>query len=162
MRRLLGNAADKAGNATIAGRVRLLDLRQATADPNVAALTLKEATTLLADGLHRLSDLAKDLLQRPALDIIDAQSAAEAPTFLVLDHDDLAGVDLRPHLPDAHGKLTAEPSPEMQAERSTPLGDLLEPLTLDPLTVPDDGFLELLANERNLPKEIASELPKLY
>ena len=83
--------------------------------------------------------------------------------FLVLDHDDLAGVDLRPHLPDAHGDLTAEPSPEMLAERSTPLGDLLEPLTLDPLTVPDDnGFLELLAKERNLPKEIASEVPKLY
>ena len=38
-----------------------------------------------------------------------------------------------------------------------------QPLTLDPLTVPDDnGFLELLPKERNLPKEIASEVPKLY
>src|SRR5439155_7022474 len=109
MQRVLGNAAGQAEHATIAGRARLLDLRQPTGDPDVGKLTLKEATTLLADGLHRLPDLAKDLVQRPALDLLEAPSAAEAPMFLVLDHYDLAGDDVRPHLPDSHGHLTAEP-----------------------------------------------------
>ena len=78
----------------------------------------------------------------------------------MLDHDDLAGVDLRPHLPDRHGHYTAEPSPEMLAAPATPLADLLEPLDLDPLTVPDDHrFLELLAKERNLPAQIATRSP---
>jgi hypothetical protein len=75
----------------------------------------------------------------------------------------LAGEDLRPHLPDRHGDFTAEPSPEIALAPSTPLADLLEPLTLDPLTAHDDSRLvTLLAKERNLPKEIAAAIPDLY
>ena len=66
-------------------------------------------------------------------------------------------------LPDAHGDFTAEPATDTVSARATPLGDLLEPLTLDPLTVVDDArFLELLGKERNLPTEIASAIPGLY
>jgi hypothetical protein len=162
MRRLLGDAAAEAESASIAGRSRLLDLRQATGDPVVGELTLREATDLLADALSRLPDLARDLAERPALDLADPRSSTEAPAFLVLDHDDLAGVDLRPHLPDEGGRPTAEPSPAEQADRGTPLDQLLEPLDLDALTAADDHrFRELLARERNLPKEIASRIPDL-
>jgi hypothetical protein len=49
------------------------------------------------------------------------------------------------------------------AARATPLPDLLEPLQLDALTVPDDHrFLEALAKERNLPGDLAAQIPDLY
>jgi cytosine/adenosine deaminase-related metal-dependent hydrolase len=163
MRRLLGDAASEAEAATIAGRQRLLDLRQPTADPDTGKLTLKAATSLLEDALSRLPELAKSLATRPALDLLEPTPGEAAPRFLVLDHDDLAGEDLRPHLPDRHGDFTAEPSPEIALAPSTPLADLLEPLTLDPLTAHDDSRLvTLLAKERNLPKEIAAAIPDLY
>jgi 5-methylthioadenosine/S-adenosylhomocysteine deaminase len=162
MRQLLGSEADQAESARIAGRQRLLYFTQATADTDVGKLTLAQATDLLVDGLKRLPELAKDLLKRPALDLLDPASAGEAPVFLVLDHDDLSGVDLRPHLRDEHGEPTAELSVDA-AERATPLPDLLEPLDLDALTVPDDDrFVDALAKERNLPPDLAAQIPDLY
>src|SRR6476469_6275546 len=106
MRRLLGTAADNAEKATVAHRQRLIDLRQPTADPDVGELTLKAATELLRDGLARLPELAKGLATKSALDILDR----DAP-LRVLDHDDLAGVDLRPHLPYQCGGFTPELKP---------------------------------------------------
>ena len=50
-----------------------------------------------------------------------------------------------------------------QAERATPLADLLVPLTLDPLTVSDDSnFVEALAKEANLPQEVAAHVTDLF
>ena len=161
MRKLLGAEAAKSESATIAGRRRLLNFTQPTADPDVGSLTLGQATDLLVDGLKRLPDLAKDLLHRPALDLLET-APGTSPAILVLDHEDLAGVDLRPHLPDAHGEPTAELTLDL-TERGTPLPDLLEPLQLDGLTVHDDHrFLETLAKERNLPAELASQIHDLY
>jgi hypothetical protein len=46
---------------------------------------------------------------------------------------------------------------------ATPLQDLLEPLTLDPLTAADDDrFVDLLARQKNLPKEVADHVADLY
>jgi 5-methylthioadenosine/S-adenosylhomocysteine deaminase len=161
MKRLLGDGTAGAEQATIAGRSRLLDLRQATADPDVGKLSLADATKLLADALSRLPQLAGDLQAKPTLEAVDGAAEGRAPVFLVLDHDDLGGVDLRPHLPDASGHPTAELVPA--AASSTPLHDLLQPLALDALTVPDDDrFVDALAKERNLPQEIASHVPHLY
>jgi hypothetical protein len=163
MRRLLGAAASDAESVTIAGRARLVYLEQPSGDPDVGRLTLEEATDLLTDGLRRLPKLAEDLLQLSALDLLEAATPAETPVFLVLDHDDLVGADLRPHLPDASGAPTAEPSPAELAELATPLPDLLEPLELDPLTVVgDNDFVESLADQRNLPDFVAEAVPGLY
>jgi len=162
MRHLLADQADKAESATITGRRRLINLTQATADPDVGKLTLAQATELLTDGLKRLPELAKDLITKPALELLDTAPGTETPSFLVLDHDDLAGVDLRPHLPDPQGEPTGELSLDTAA-RATPLPDLLEPLELDPLTVHDDHrFLEALAKEKNLPPDLAAQIPHLY
>jgi cytosine/adenosine deaminase-related metal-dependent hydrolase len=154
MRRLLGEAAASAEEGSIAGRARLLYLVHETGDPDVGDLTLGEATELLTDGLGRLPKLAKDMVERPRLDP-DA-------TILVLDHEEEEeSWDVRPHLPGPSGELTAMVDGRMAA--ATPLEDLLEPLTLDPLTVADDDrFVDTLAKEKNLPKEVADHVPDLY
>lgn len=154
MRRLLGEEAAAAGEAgTITDRARLLYLLHETGDPDVGDLTLGEATATLADGLERLPKLAKDMVERPTIDL-DA-------SFLVLDHEDDEGEDMRPHLPGPRGELTAMAEGRLAA--ATPLEDLLVPLTLDPLTVVDDDrFVDTLAREKNLPKEVADHVPDLY
>jgi len=49
------------------------------------------------------------------------------------------------------------------AERATPLPDLLVPLDLDALTVRDDDrFVDALVKERNLPPDLAAQIPDLY
>jgi cytosine/adenosine deaminase-related metal-dependent hydrolase len=150
MERLLGTDAGE--RASIAGKERRLNLAQKTADPLVSALTLKEATDLLRDGLERLPDLAKDLLKRPAADP-DA-------VFLVLDHEDDENGELRPHLPRPNGELTAAVTADAAA---TPLSDLLVPLELDALTVVDDDrFVDALAKEKNLPTDVAKQVKELF
>jgi len=152
MRKLLGEAADTGETGSAGGRARLFYLEQATGDPDVGKLTLQEATDLLTDGLKRLPELAKDMVEHPTIDP-DA-------TFLVLDHEEQDGLDQRPHLPGPGGEPTAELN---GAARATPLQDLLVPLTLDPLTVVDDAnFVDTLAKEQNLPKEVADHVPDLF
>ena len=90
MRKLLGESAAQAEVGSAGGRARLLFLIQATGDPVTGKVSLKEATDLLADGLHRLPELAKD---------VDKQKVSPEDTFLVLDHEEEDGVDQRPHLP---------------------------------------------------------------
>jgi 5-methylthioadenosine/S-adenosylhomocysteine deaminase len=152
VRRLLGEAAAEAEAGTVGGRARLWYLVQPSGDAVVGGLTLAEATDLLSDGMKHLPDLAKDLLERPALDPDDL--------LLVLDHDEPDGTAERPHLPNRNGELTAMVN---EGERATPLSDLLVPLTLDPLTVSDDSrFVDALAREANLPKEVAAHVTDLF
>jgi hypothetical protein len=128
MRKLLGEAEARAESRSVAGRARLLDLVQLTGDPMVGKLTLQQAADLLADGLHRLPELAKDM---------DKQKLSPDDTFLVLDHEEQDGANVRPHLPGPDGDPTA--MLDGFAAAATPLSDLLVPLTLDPLTVHDDA-----------------------
>jgi 5-methylthioadenosine/S-adenosylhomocysteine deaminase len=152
MKKLLGEAADTGEAGSAGGRARLFFLVQASGDPVVGKLSLGDATDLLADGLKRLPELAKDMVEHPTVD-----PGAE---LLVLDHEEQHGVDLRPHLPGPDGEPTAELN---GAARATPLPDLLVPLTLDPLTVADDSrFVDTLAKEQNLPKEVADHVPDLF
>jgi 5-methylthioadenosine/S-adenosylhomocysteine deaminase len=153
MRHLLGEeAAAEAEAGTVGGRARLFYLVQPSGDPVVGGLTLAEATDLLSDGMKRLPDLAKDLVARPEL--------GPDALLLVLDHDEPDGTDQRPHLPSRDGDFTAMLD---VAERATPLSDLLVPLTLDALTVSDDGgFVDALAKEANLPQEVAAHVTDLF
>ena len=147
MQNLLGTDAAKAESATIAGRKRLLALQQASEDPAVGGLSLAQATELLRDGLKRLPELAKDLVEHPKLD-------ADA-LHLVLDNDDDEDFDVRLRLGENGGA-------PLEAV-STPLPDLLVPLKLDALTVADDdAFVSTLVHESNLPPEVAAHVPDLY
>ena len=106
----------------------------------------------LTEVAKRLPELAKDMVEHPTADP-DA-------TFLVLDHEEDGDVDVRPHLPGPDGELTAMGN---GVARATPLPDLLEPLALDALTVADDDrFVDALAAEQNLPKEVADHVPELF
>jgi 5-methylthioadenosine/S-adenosylhomocysteine deaminase len=151
MRKLLGESAAQAEAGSAGGRARLLFLVQETGDPVTGKVSLKQATDLLTDGMHRLPELAKDM---------DKQKLSPDDTFLVLDHEEEGGVDVRPHLPGPGGEPTAMMDGFAAA---TPLADLLVPLTLDPLTVfDDDHFVDTLAAEKNLPKEVADHVPDLF
>jgi 5-methylthioadenosine/S-adenosylhomocysteine deaminase len=134
---------------TIAGAPRLLDLRQATEFPAVAALTLAQATETIRDGLQRLGELAHDLEHKPLAMLLDRGGPE---LMLVLDHDEPPGVSIRPHLGEAGAAR-----PVFGA--ATPLSEIVEPVELDGLTVAGDAdYVTRLKQQPNLPDEIKHAL----
>lgn len=115
-------------NWTVRSAKRVLNLRQATGDPLVGALTLRQARARLKDGMSRLPELAQ-VFERPGappdfgppvgLFPTDTQAAgipaggrlpggrqpgdsqpmvSGSTWFLLLDHEEPRGVAHRPHL----------------------------------------------------------------
>jgi len=148
---------------TIGGSSVKLNLSQATANPVVGALTVAQARDTLTDAMQRLAELAKRLEEQPAMSLLTA-GENENVFFLALDQDEPPGVALRPHLPGPDGTPTAQTPPApLLAAAAPPLSEILEPVLLDRLTVvDDDGFLDSIANEPNLPASVKVGLPKLY
>ena len=85
-------------------------LRQPTADPDVGKLDpAKPRPSCSATDWRGFPNSRR--ISPPSLrSSFSTCSDRDAPV-LVLDHDDLAGVDLRPHLPDPQGDSTAELKP---------------------------------------------------
>jgi 5-methylthioadenosine/S-adenosylhomocysteine deaminase len=86
----------------VAGQTRRLFLKQETADPDVAAVSLRTATARLRAALRDLKKLARDLERLRAIDrrtsrALDAP--AEPVWTLALDEIRDTGVELRPRLP---------------------------------------------------------------
>ena len=136
----------------VGGSARVLNLAQATEDPDVAPIPLMSAKARLAKALKSLPNLPPPPLAQRA-------STAKPLTWsLVLDELVPTGMDVRPHLPlrghptmtEARGKVAAK-------------DPVLQPLTLDPITVADDGdFLDEIGKETNLPDYVKEGLPQLY
>ena len=144
----------------VGGRERLLNLRQATADPVVGALSLAEAKDTLTDALRRLKEIRLEQERQPP---IEARIGAAEPLtwFLALDELQPTGMELRPRVPLPGA--TEPTGPTLETRAAVPLSDLLGPLKLDRLTVADDpGWLELIDRERNLPTWVAPGLRQLY
>ena len=159
---LMGRLGPTSERWSVGGSPRALNLQQPQADPAVGEVSLAEARDTLRDALGRLPELAKELEKQPVTSVLMAAATAEPLFFLVLDHDDPPGVALRPHLPDPNGVPTAM-VPVDVAAAAVPLSSIVEPMELDPPTVTDDeGFLELIKRERNLPDFIRKGLPELY
>jgi hypothetical protein len=140
---------------------RVIDLADASGDPIVGALTLTEATDRLTDGMSRLPELAQQMdSPGTAAALLGASSSAEpGGWFLELDHEALPGFSQRPQLP-FDGTTTGV---FLEPFMAGPLSEILEPLELDPLTVPDDEeFFDRLARQQNLPDYLLRELPPLY
>jgi 5-methylthioadenosine/S-adenosylhomocysteine deaminase len=153
----------------VGGQTRRLFLRQETADPDVAALSLRTATSRLREAFHNVKKLALDLERRRAtarrrLAALDVQ--APPVWTLALDEIHDTGVELRPRLPLAGPRDFTGPkrtARSVAARASIPLSQLLEPIRLDPLTVADDDdFLAQIAAQPNVPTPIREELAQLY
>jgi len=152
---------------SVGGKTRRLFLKQETGDPDVAQVSLSQATDALRDALSDIARLAKETekanLKAPARRLLDAQAA---PVWsLALDEICSCGVELAPRLPyrgpsDFTGPVRA---PRAIAKAAPPLSDILKPVKLDPLTVADDpGFLNQLTQQPNVPAPIKNGLSALY
>ncbi len=151
----------------VGGLRRMVFLQQPAADPSVGNLTLKTASDILRQALARLPLLARELEQPRTGRRVTLARLARAMPFeqewtLALDELEDSGVDLRPHLPLqlAHESTGALRGLERTA---VPLPDIVQPLTLDPLTVASDpDFLTRIAQQKNLPGYVKTGLKTLY
>ncbi len=150
----------------VGGQTRRLFLKQETADPDIAPVSLSDATETLRRGLHKLAKLAKET--EDAKRKVPARRPLDAPTTpvwsLALDEICPCGVNLRPRLPFGGPRDFTGPAPAGPAlAKAPPLSTVLKPLDLDPLTVADDSnFLSQIAQQPNVPAPIRSGLSGLY
>jgi 5-methylthioadenosine/S-adenosylhomocysteine deaminase len=133
---LLGRFGAETERLMVGGSERSLFLTDPTGDDLVGALTLAAARDQLADGLHRLPELAR-ALETPGL-------AAPSEWALELDQnpvDEMEGI-LAGILP--------------------PLSEVLTPIDLDPLLIADDHqYVERLVTQRNLKPAVGNDLAAL-
>jgi 5-methylthioadenosine/S-adenosylhomocysteine deaminase len=143
----LGNGSE---SVQIAGKARVLNLTEATADPDVAKDTVAQAAEILRSALQSLPDAAA----RHATAAIPRGQLRLAVEGLVDNH-----MSSRPHLP-YNGRLTGPnlPVPSQRRALAGPAGPL-PALPLVPLTAVDDpDYYESLKNEINLPDDVKSGL----
>ncbi|MDQ4077613.1 MAG: amidohydrolase family protein [Chloroflexota bacterium] len=142
---------------------RRLHLGDPTADPAVGGLTLGDARDRLQDGLNRLPELERQLDELMPSDVLGPRGEVEPHWFLLLDHDEPAGISLRHHLPFGPGGQPTAPREPLDPLALTMLAEPLEPQPLDALTVADDDlFFDRQQAQVNLPLYVKEGLPQLY
>ena len=151
----------------IAGRQRVLNLRQETADPIVGTIPFSEAKQRLTEALKNLKQLAKRAESKPQRLAVRGPAAARGPERwgLALDELQPTGYQIRRRLPLAGRFALTGPSLAATAEAEAaapPLSEILGPLKLDPLTVAGSDWLDRIDTERNLPERVAPGLHDLY
>jgi 5-methylthioadenosine/S-adenosylhomocysteine deaminase len=163
---LLGGDAPDVEKLLLGGEDRVLYLKQDTEDPDVATMTLAEATSKLKDALTNIKELRleQESQHAPATLAAPAQVEAGHPR-LALDEFELTDFTQRPHLP-LHGVPTgpADRTPAVaEAAAAVPISSLLSPITLDPVTVADDpDFFDSVAKQVNLPPYLAPGLRERF
>jgi 5-methylthioadenosine/S-adenosylhomocysteine deaminase len=148
----------------VGGLSRQVFLEQTTADPDVAQVTLKAATTRLRKAFKNLKVLARDI-ERPKVRRLLLSADAPRPIVwaLALDEINDTGVDQRPRLPFDGPRDFTGPKLLAASAKSPPLSSILGPIDLDPLTVADDPqYLPRIATETNVPASIRAGLQSLY
>ena len=151
----------------VGGQTRRLFLKQETADPDVAQVSLSKATDILEKALHDIAKLAKEMEKpkpaRAARRLLDARAA---PVWsLALDEIFAGGDELAPRLPFAGPRDFTGPerTPRALAKTAPLLSAILRPIVLDPLTVADDTtVLDRIAAQPNIPGPLKTELAGLY
>lgn len=160
---LMGALAPADQTVRVGGQTRRLFLKQETADPDVAKVSLRAAQTPLREAFRDLAKLARELgrpktMKRAALD-------AREPVIwsLALDETQPTGVDLRPRLPFNGPRDFTGPKRVSPRATAPLLSTILQPIALDPLTVADDdNFLTEIAGQPNVPKPVRTGLAQLY
>lgn len=147
----------------VGGETRRLFLEQNTADPDVANVSLSAARNTLRKAFRDLPKLAREL-EKPKKATRAALDAPEPVVWsLALDEIQDTGVDQRPRLPFNGPRDFTGPDRVSLRAAAVPLSTILEPVTLDPLTVADDPhFLTAIANQPNVPDPIRTGLAHLY
>jgi imidazolonepropionase-like amidohydrolase len=163
---LITSLAPDAEEVKVGGKLRKLYLKQTTADPNVAALSLNKAIDTMSDALLNIAKLARDIeKQNRTKPKTIALDAPVAPVWsLALDEIQDRGEDLRPRLP-FHGPrdLTGPKRALAKATAAAPLSTVLKPITLDALTVADDAdFLDRIEAQPNIPEPVKKGLRALF
>jgi hypothetical protein len=154
----LGGAGE---TVRVGGEARRVNLKDANADPLIGAITLSAARERLSDALERLPELARDL-ERGRAGPRAAGPDGPPVWFLALDELAETGMELRPRLPLPGGRALTGPSLTARAA-AAPLWKIVGPLTLDPLTVADDGdFLDRIGAQTVLPAFVREGLRGLY
>src|SRR5205823_5975614 len=137
----------------VGGQLRKLFLKQETADPDVATVSLHTATTAMQDSLLNIVRLAKKAESPKAIAKKRLLDAATHPVWsLVLDEIQNTGEDMRPRLPFRGPRDFTGPAGDARgvASASPPLSSILKPIDLDPLTVADDDdFLDAIEQQPN-------------
>jgi hypothetical protein len=147
----------------IAGRDRLLNLAQVTADPAVAEISVKESLDRLAQALKDLPHAAPAL---PPTDLL-ARAHAEGAALLAASGVINNHMSPRPHLP-LRGRLTgpnvddirtALMSSSSRATAARVSGTPLDSLGLDPLAAVDNpAYYAELGQEQNIPQSLRTLL----
>ncbi|MEP6932888.1 MAG: amidohydrolase family protein, partial [Nitrospirota bacterium] len=149
----------------VGGETRRLFLDQNTADPEVSHVSLSAARRALVAAFRDLPKLARELERpKPKKTTRAALDAPEPVVWsLALDEIQATGVDLRPRLPFNGPRDFTGPDRVSLRAAAAPLSTILEPITLDPLTVADDpNFLTAIAHQPNVPDPIRTGLAQLY
>ena len=162
---LMGALGAKGETLRVGGKTRCLYLEQATADPDVAGVSLSAARSTLRAAFRDLPKLAREL-EKPK-PVKAARAALDAPEpvvwSLALDEVQATGVELRPRLPFNDPNDFTGPERASVRAASAPLSTILKPIELDPLTVADDpNFLSDIANQPNVPEPIRTGLANLF
>jgi hypothetical protein len=146
-------------------RKKAFNLTQAEADPVVSGVSLASAEGKLKKGLKEIKNLASSIKvlvnvggPKEKLFIPETKTKSATPQwFLVLDHDEEEGNDIRPHIP-----VDGQPTMPLPMPRAFPT-DQLEPIKLDPLTVVDDkNYFKNLKAQMNLPDVYKNKLASFY
>jgi hypothetical protein len=147
----------------VGGRTRVLNVAQTTADPRVAAVSVREAKSRLAAALAALPDTDRAALPRPPT-ILASGSGDEISGSLLAVADVVDNhMSPRPHLP-LRGRLTG---PNLPGNRDTELATAAAPqpfpaLDLDPLAAVDNpDYYEALGLATNVPADIRKLLQQL-
>ncbi|NMG29506.1 amidohydrolase family protein [Aromatoleum evansii] len=146
----------------VGGRLRCLNLMQPTADPDVAAVSLKQACRTLRAAFRNLPALAREIeTPRPRNAL---RSTPESIVWsLALDEIEDTDIDLRPRLPFGGPDDFTGPERISPRAAAAPLSTILRSIALDRLTVADDpDFLSEIANQPNVPEAIRTRLAELY
>jgi 5-methylthioadenosine/S-adenosylhomocysteine deaminase len=148
----------------VGGESRALCLKQQQADPDVAAVSLRTAKATLREALLNIAKLAKEAERPKAAPARRALDAPVRPVWsLALDEIQDQGDNLRPRLPFNGPRDFTGPARAAVAAAAAPLSTILKPITLDPLTVADDGdFLTAIEHQPNVPEPIRNGLRALY
>jgi len=162
---LMGALGAKGETLRVGGKRRCVYLKQESADPDVAAVSLRAARTALRAAFQDLPRLARELEMPKPKKVMRAALDTPEPVVwsLALDEIQDTGIDLRPRLPFTGPHDFTGPERVSSRAATVPLSTILQSIELDPLTVADDpNFLSDIANQPNVPEPVRTGLANLY